>query len=315
MISEAALDGLQEMFGAPDVRGTRYEIRSVLGEGGLGVVYLAHDAVLDRDVALKVLSEDHPSRVARLEREARVLARLEHSGIVPVHDVGELPDGRTFYTMKRVRGERLDRWAAAGAGLRERLAVFIRICDAVAFAHARGIVHCDLKPQNVMVGPFGEVLVLDWGLAQEKGDGSLFSARGLEHGIATNSAINGSKKGDGSLFGTPPYMPPEQARGEAVDERADVFALGTILIELADASPALVAIAAKARQTDRRERYATVPDLGAEISRFLAGAAVQAHRESPFAIIARFGRRHRLPILLVIAYVVMRALLLWAFRI
>jgi len=146
------------MFRHPDVSGTRYELLSVLGRGGMGVVYLARDTALDREVALKV--------VDREAGEARVLARLEHPGIVPVHDFGELPDGRVYYAMKRVRGERLDRWLTPDRGVGERLAVFLRVCDAVAFAHARGVVHCDLKPENVMVGEFGEVLVLDWGIAR-----------------------------------------------------------------------------------------------------------------------------------------------------
>jgi serine/threonine protein kinase len=303
VISDAAFDRLQQMFGAPDVRGTRYEIRAVLGEGGLGVVYLAHDAVLDRDVALKVLDGDDPSRRERLEREARILARLEHPGIVPVHDVGELPDGRIFYAMKRVRGERLDRWAA-GAGLRARLTVLLRMCDAVAFAHAHGVIHRDLKPENVMVGEFGEVLVLDWGLAVF-GVGS-----GLQN-LRTRVLQTAPDPG----FGTPPYMPPEQADGAPVDERADVYALGRILGALAGGVPAIDAVAAKATRPDRAERYASAPALAAEITRFLAGAAVGAHRESVWARAARFGRRYRVPLLLVAAYVLMRALLLWAFRV
>src|SRR5205085_5288833 len=125
-----------------------------------------------------------------------ILARLEHPGIVPVHDFGELADGRLFYAMKHVRGERLDRWAAAGPALRVRLDVFVRMCEAVAFAHAHGVIHRDLKPENVMVGEFGEVLVLDWGLATVKGP-------------LSSAASSGS--------GTPPYIAPEQARGEEVD--------------------------------------------------------------------------------------------------
>jgi len=162
MISEPALDRLSAMFRGPDVSGTRYEIISVLGRGGMGVVYLARDTVLDREVALKIVE-----RPAGDANEARILARLEHPGIVPVHDFGELPDGRLFYAMKRVRGDRLDRWMAAGHDLAERLGVFLRVCDAVAFAHANSVIHRDLKPENVMVGEFGEVLVLDWGIAHE----------------------------------------------------------------------------------------------------------------------------------------------------
>src|SRR4051794_9171227 len=160
MISEPALDRLSAMFHGPDVSGTRYELISLLGSGGMGAVYLARDTVLDREVALKIVE-----RPAGGADEARTLAKLEHPGIVPVHDFGQLPDGRLFYAMKRVRGDRLDAWMAAERGLTESLTVFLRVCDAVAFAHAHGIVHRDLKPENVMVGEFGEVLVLDWGIA------------------------------------------------------------------------------------------------------------------------------------------------------
>jgi len=160
MIPEPAIDRLAAMFRTPDLTGTRYEIISTLGRGGMGVVYLARDTALDREVALKIF--DRPPGEAN---EARIIARLEHPGIVPVHDFGELADGRLFYAMKRVRGDRLDRWMAGGRDITERLAVFLRVCEAVAFAHAHGVVHRDLKPENVMVGEFGEVLVLDWGVA------------------------------------------------------------------------------------------------------------------------------------------------------
>jgi serine/threonine protein kinase len=288
MISEPALDRLSALFQGPDVSGTRYELISVLGRGGMGVVYLARDTALDREVALKIVE-----RLSEEADEARILARLEHPGIVPVHDCGELPDGRLFYAMKRVRGDRLDRWMASGRGPAERLGVFLRVCDAVAFAHAHGVVHRDLKPDNVMVGEFGEVLVLDWGIARE------FQKTDVGFQIA----------------GTPDYMAPEQARGDAViDHRADVFALGVMLEAIAGA-PAVVAIARKARSADPAARYQGVQAMAADVSRFLAGRAVEAHRERILDRLARVGRRHRLPILLVLTYLVARVLLLFLFRV
>jgi serine/threonine protein kinase len=220
-----------------------------------------------------------------LASEARILARLEHPGIVPVHDFGELPDGRLFYAMKRVRGERLDRWLAAGAGIAGRLAVFLRVCDAVAFAHAHGIVHCDLKPENVMVGEFGEVLVLDWGIANQ------------------------------TLAGTPPFMAPEQTQaGGAIDPRTDVYALGALL-ETMSGARAVAAIAEKAKAIDPAARYQTVASLAAEVNRFLAGGAVEAHRERLVDRLARIWRRYKLPIVLVATYLVVRLLLIWLARI
>jgi serine/threonine protein kinase len=295
MISEPALDRLSAMFRGPDVTGTRYELVSILGRGGMGVVYLARDLALDREVALKVV--DRPSAdevtIDRLAREARILARLEHPGIVPVHDFGQLPDGRLFYAMKRVRGDRLDRWIAGGHDLGERLGVFLRVCEAVAFAHAHGVIHRDLKPENIMVGEFGEVLVLDWGVAAD---------------IGRDSEPR-------TIVGTAGYMAPEQARGDAaVDHRADVFALGALLETMALASP-LAAIARKARSADPAARYQDVKALAADVSRFLADQAVGAHREHLIDRLARVGRRHRVPILLVLTYLVARVLLLWLFHV
>ena len=287
MMSDAALDRLHRMVGEPDFAGSRYEPLSVLGRGGIGTVYLARDTVLDREVAIKVLDSLLGDRTlaAHLQQEARILARLEHPGIVPVHDFGRLADGRLFYAMKRVRGERLDRWAAA-SGLHARLAVFLRICDAVAFAHAHGVIHRDLKPENVMVGEYGEVLVLDWGVA-------------------------------GFVIGTPPYMAPEQAHGDtAVDARADIHALGAILAGLvADGPKALAAIAEKARSPEPDDRYQRVLALSGDVARFMAGLSVHAHAENVVDRLVRVARRYKTPIALVLTYLVMRLLLFWTLRV
>ena len=157
---------------APDLAGTKYELRGRVGRGGMGTVWRAFDRELGREVALKVMNgpDPRPGGEARLRTEAQVLARLEHPGLVPVHDLGTLPDGRLFYAMKLVRGRRLDEHVRDLRSAAARLRVFERICEAVAFAHAHGVIHRDLKPQNVMVGPFGEVLVLDGGVAKVLAD-------------------------------------------------------------------------------------------------------------------------------------------------
>src|SRR5262249_42999507 len=229
MISERALDRLSDMFRAPDVNGTRYEILSELGRGGMGIVYLARDTALDREVDLKVVDGADggtgSGSPAALAHEARILAQLEHPGIVPVHDVGELPDGRVYYAMRRVRGERLDRWLAAGRDLPERLTVFLRVCDAVAFAHAHGVVHSDMNRENVMIGEFGDVLVLDWGIARPEARG----VRGSGFGVRGSGSWGSGSWGSGSpdlIAGTPEYMSPEQRQGSVVDRRSDIYALG-----------------------------------------------------------------------------------------
>ncbi|HEX3530550.1 MAG TPA: serine/threonine-protein kinase [Thermoanaerobaculia bacterium] len=295
-LSDTALDHLREAADQPDLAGTPYEIVETLWRGGMGTVYLARDQDLDREVALKVV--DTGSDLAeRTVREARILARLEHPGIVPVHDVGTLSDGRVFYVMKRVRGRRLDELAPT-LDLAERLRVFGRICEAVSFAHAHGVIHRDLKPENIMAGPFGEVLVMDWGVAQ---DGGLPDA-------------------DGTILGTPGYMAPEQARGDvaSIDERTDVWALGAILGFLLAgeervARP-LSAIRCRAMADAPVERYQTVEDLAADLFRYGSGLAVHAYRENLAERTVRFVRRYRVPILLILTYLLMRALLLVIFH-
>src|ERR1043165_6062779 len=200
-----------------DVIGTRYTFVQELGRGGMGTVYLTEDKELDRLVAIKVLNttEVTDDLRARMIREAQIIARLEHPGIVPVHDIGTLPDGRFFYATKYVRGSRLDEYAAQGSSLNDRLRKFQAVCDAVAFAHAHGVIHRDLKPQNIMIGSFGEVLVMDWGIAKIRED------------PRQSAAYNTS---DGTVIGTRDYMSPEQARGEVeIDERAGVCSLGVLL--------------------------------------------------------------------------------------
>ena len=291
-LPDGALDHLREVASEPDLSGTPYEILGTIGQGGMGTVYLARDRDLDREVALKVV-QLHGEDTERMLREARILARLEHPGIVPVHDVGVLPDGRAWYVMKRVRGSRLGEHART-LSLPDRLRAFERICEAVAFAHAHGVIHRDLKPENVMVGPFGEVLVMDWGVAKLSGEGE---PRGI-------------------VMGTPGYMAPEQERGEVerIDERADVHALGAILAFLLQGEEPvpkpLEAIRARAMAAEPEGRYPGVRQLSADLGRYLDGLPVTAYRESLIEQAGRIFRRYRAPILIVLAYLLMRVLLL-----
>jgi eukaryotic-like serine/threonine-protein kinase len=335
-LSDRALDRLQQSADMPDFSATRYQLLERVARGGMGVVYAALDEMLDRRVALKVL--DVPGAggdlAHRLNREARVLARLEHPGIVPVHDVGTLPDGRVFYAMKFVEGQRLDKHIEAVTSLPDRLRLFLRICDAVAFAHARGVLHRDLKPANVMVGAFGEVLVMDWGLAKilrEQSAGVpeedpeaaiLHTPKMTDDSADTKEATQVT--GQGTVLGTPGYMSPEQARGDVanVNERSDIFSLGAVLRFLftgrATANShlrwrrdkALEAICAKATESDPASRYASVPDLSADVSRYLDGLPVSARKETIFEKAMRFYRRYTVAILLIVAYLVMRIVLL-----
>jgi eukaryotic-like serine/threonine-protein kinase len=321
-LSDHAIAHLRELMDLPDIESARYEIVRRIGEGGMGVVYLARDRELDREVALKVLSAPEPTEGdrARLLREARILGRLEHPGIVPVHDVGALADGRVFYVMKHVRGERLDAYAGGDRLRSELLRVVRQLCEAVAFSHACGVLHRDLKPQNVMLGAFGEVLVLDWGVAKLRGD-VMPAAAAVPH-------VQDADTATGAVLGTPGYMAPEQltGHGTALDERVDVYGLGGILYFLLvgehprpsrevssrwGSVPApLRAIADKARAADPAARYRTALELSADIGSYLDGLPVAAHREGLAERVWRVAVRHRTPILLVLAYLIMRGALI-----
>jgi serine/threonine protein kinase len=267
-LSDRVLEHLRRMAALPDLTGTRYELEEEIGRGGAGVVYAALDRELDRRVALKVLD-------SAIAGEAQLIARLEHPAVVPVYEAGLLPDGRAWYAMKLVSGARLDRYLAGAPSLAERLRLFRRIGEAVAFAHTRGAIHRDLKPQNVMVGPFGEVYVMDWGVA--------------------------------AVAGTPAFRAPE----ESLDFRSDIYSLGALLAFAMPpaAPPALGAIAAKAMHADPSARYPDVPALLADVERFQEGLAVEAWKEPLWHGLRRFASRNAVLLWLLAAYAAVKFLL------
>jgi serine/threonine protein kinase len=327
MWPDSTLEHLRRALREVPDEGGRYELREPVGQGGMGTVYRAFDRALEREVAVKVLRAGlgDPAAAGRLAREARILARLEHPGVVPVHDAGVLPDGRVFYVMKLVRGERLERLAQSVSGA-ELLRLFLRICETVGFAHAQGVIHRDLKPSNVMVGPFGEVLVLDWGIARLTGDPALAA---VQPGPPADGAWEarvplGGDQADtapGTVLGTPGFMAPEQAQGwhHLVDARTDVYALGAILRALlepegrsARAAPALVSIRSRAMAPDPDRRYPSAAALAADVTRYLDGEPVEAHRESALERAARLFRKYQTAIVLVLTYLLIRFLFLAA---
>jgi serine/threonine protein kinase len=332
-LSDEAVTRLRTLGRWPEFESGRYSVIEEIGRGGMGTVYLAIDDELEREVAIKI-----PNALAsadlegRLQREARVLATLEHPGIVPIHDLGRLADGRLFYVMKRVKGRTLREHAREVADAGERLRLFERILEPVAFAHAQGFIHRDLTPGNIMVGRFGEVMVMDWGISKAI-DSRQSSVIDHESSVMRRQSVTSagdSKAGgtaEGVVVGTVGFMAPEQARGagETVDQRADVYGLGGILFFLftadnpvPDADPfalmrqrgvarPLAAVCARALAKDPQQRYQTVAELAADVAAYRNGRAVSAYRETTLERAARFGRTHRTAILLVLAYMVMRA--------
>ncbi len=326
----------------------RYHERGEKGRGGMGRVLLVDDRDLGREIVMKVLLDDAPkrssrkastdrqhsaSKQARFLQEAQITGQLEHPSIVPVYELGRRKDSAPYYTMKYVRGATMSQSLRKCSSMQERLALlphYVDLCQAIAYAHSRGVIHRDLKPSNVMVGEYGETVVIDWGLAKVKGRRDV-QATQLEDGLKTvhlDSRSGGSsdRTRTGEVMGTPVYMPPEQARGdiEAIDERSDVYALGVILYQIItgqkpfaavtpeqivekvinedprpiaqtapDAPPELVAICERAMLKDQNARYDGAEALAQEIERFQSGAVVQAYEYRPAEYLGKFIRRHR----------------------
>lgn len=266
----------------------RYQVLKELARGGMGVVYRGRDLELGRDVALKVLRDkhiDHPQLARRFIEEAQIAGQLQHPGVAPVYELGELADHRPFFSMKLVKGQTLaallaDRHSPSDDQAR-LVTVFEQVCQTVAYAHARGVVHRDLKPANIMVGAFGEVQVMDWGLAKllpamggraeaDHGERHTSEAWLAPSDDAQTRPAADSVTQSGAVLGTPAYMAPEQARGEneRVDERTDVFGLGAILCEILTGQPPFTGSAVEAQRkagaadlADARRRLA---DCGAD---------------------------------------------------
>jgi serine/threonine-protein kinase len=314
----------------------RYEGRDGIGEGGMGVVRACLDRRIGREVAMKVVRPGDGSRgdlKARFVREACVQGQLEHPAIVPVYDLGRDPEGTLYFTMKRVRGatfeQVVDALRAGNPGAvqqysrRKLLSAFARVCHAIAFAHARGVVHRDLKPANVMLGDYGEVYVLDWGLAKLVGRAEQPPSP-AEPEISSGPDL-GAKTKAGSTMGTPGYMAPEQLRGEEIDARADVYALGAILFELlalqplhgqgtpmeakastlsapdarpsarapeADIAPELDAICVHATASDPADRTSSVMSVVDAVERYLDGDRDLARRQTLAREHAAAGAAH-----------------------
>jgi serine/threonine-protein kinase len=263
----------------------RLQLLGEIARGGMGAVFKGRDPDFGRDLAVKVLLEKHrdsPDLVRRFVEEAQIGGQLQHPGVVPVHELGQCADGRPFFSMKLVKGRTLAEVLKERADLRSDLsahvASWLQVCQTVAYAHARGVIHRDLKPSNVMLGSFGEIQVMDWGLAKVLPRGGVVDdATAGKVGVGDTviaTARSGGSDSDlsraGSVLGTPAYMAPEQARGESdhLDERCDVFALGSILCEILTGQPAF-----RGRTSAEVQRQAARGELADALARLDACGA------------------------------------------
>ena len=318
---------------------SRFRIVRTHAKGGLGEVFIAIDEELHREVALKEIQShraDHPESQLRFRFEAEVTGGLEHPGIVPVYGMGQYPDGRPYYAMRFIHGESLreaikryhaiEDPARRGFELRQLLGKIVAVCHAMEYAHSRAILHRDIKPHNIMLGPFGETLVVDWGLARSiDGDG-----RGDPHAASAHVTPLRPRSGSGtamtrlgSVIGTPQFMSPEQASGEVerLGPASDIYSLGATLYCLLvgeapsrrsdattkvregqiptprqvrrDIPKALEAICLKAMAPRPEDRYPSARALADDIERWLADEPVSVYREPLAARAGRWARRHK----------------------
>ncbi|HEX2571268.1 MAG TPA: protein kinase [Polyangia bacterium] len=304
----------------------RYEIEAEHARGGLGRILIAHDQRFGRRVAIKELLAPSRRAVARFVREATVSARLQHPSIVPVYDAGRWASGELFYAMKLISGRSLRELVDETQTLDERLKLLphiLSVADAMAYAHNQHIIHRDLKPSNVMIGDFGETVVIDWGLAKDLSQPAHPEEELSEEMVPRSGGEELTVIG--AVLGTPQYMPPEQARGEIVDKRADVYAIGTLLFTLMvgkapytgatpeeilrkvkkgetsvfDALPSgvpkdLEAILRKAMAREPEKRYENAQALADDLRRFLQGQLVNAHEYSQLTLLWRWLVHHRI---------------------
>lgn len=336
----APLDSLAEHTG-------RYTGERELAMGGMGRILVAHDAYLGRDVAIKELLPEAPEptgprktpspvwnstpAAARFFREARVTGQLEHPSIVPVHEMGHRQDGTLYYTMKLIRGRSLSQAISEAGPAQARLQLvphFLDLCQAVSYAHSRGVIHCDIKPANIMIGEFGETMLLDWGLAKVYGKEDIFdeALQKTAETIQTGKEPDGAQTAGGKVLGTPIYMAPEQARGESdkIGPRSDVYALGAVLYTILTGRPPfqgersseilakvtkgklkpvldsepgapreLASICHRAMALDPGERYPSAKELADEIQQYLSGGLVHAYDYRFSEHMRRFLNRFR----------------------
>ncbi len=324
---------LNMMATGPD-DAARYELLSEKGKGGMGRVWVARDRHLGREVAVKELltkprgiEDPRDPTERRFLREALVTGQLEHPGVVPVYELGHRDDGSLFYTMRLLRGRTLRQAIAESDGLAGRLNLiphFRDLCLTIAYVHSRGVIHRDIKPDNIIIGEFGETVLLDWGIAKVHGLGDELSSRLLRDREKLEALANGETV-EGDILGTPAYMPPEQACGriDEIDEQSDLYSLGAVLYEILAGKPPytgnvwkvlalvqkgrpqpleqvdpkiprdLAAVALKSLRPEKEGRYPDARSLAREIEQYMSGRTVGVYDYSAVELVRLFIRHHR----------------------
>ena len=346
----AELDDSQIVPAVAEHKG-RYDTIREFAKGGMGQITLVHDTHLGRDVALKqllqrnILPETRPGApttailtipiIARFLQEARVTGQLEHPSIIPVYELGYRADGSLYYTMKLIRGQSMHDFLKDAKDIRDRLTLlthFLNLCQAISYAHSRGVIHRDLKPMNIMIGEFGETVLIDWGIAKVKGQDDIH-AKGLQetfHAMRVSSTEATAKTMYGQTIGSPYFMPAEQAMGrtDLIDERSDIYSLGAVLYVILtgqmpyagnnvrefmgkvgqveprpvrelepQAPPELAAIVKKAMALVPENRYQSAKELTVEIEKFISGGQVSAYDYSMVELAKRYYKKHKTKIL------------------
>lgn len=333
---------VRELLAHRTKKGDRYLIEKEIARGGMGAVLRAVDCDIRREVAVKyMLNQADPKKKLRFIEEAQITGQLEHPNIVPIHELGVDAHKRLFFSMKMVKGRSLaqvidelrqnPKTAEKEYFLTRLLNIFVNVCNALAYAHSRGVIHRDLKPANIMLGDFGEVYVMDWGLAKVKGQGSEIPLPKTSANVVTSRESEADLTQEGSVLGTPAYMPPEQATGkvQSIDERSDVYSLGAILYAMLTLQPPidkeggymamlmrvaegeiappeqrnppragripreLSAIAMKALAKEPHHRYPNVEALRRDIERFQEGRSVSAKEDTRREMLWKFVKRNK----------------------
>ena len=324
-----------------------YDFEAILARGGMGTIYRAIDRKLHRPVAMKVLEESRTPWITRFGLEATITARLQHPNIVPVHDYGELEDGRRFYTMKLVEGRPLSQvireahaTTESDIGLSALLRFLCQVCDAMDHAHSQGVIHRDLKPSNIMIGDFNQVWLLDWGLVRRvTADDVDREASQPAHAPPGDSDTSRA----GEVVGTPAYMAPELASEVQPEwsQAGDVYAIGAVLLEILTGRPPypgeppdriighlrsgvtpevrngawaiprpLASVVRKAMTHDPAGRYGSAGALAADVRCWMDGVPVAAHRESWLERLWRLALRFRTAIAVILSYLLLRMIVL-----